>query len=124
MKRRWVSFGPLLPLDRLAPVKLWTNALEAEFLNERGGRRINIDPGYLVSSKFVLATGKDYSHRIYLADGIFADLTLVVRKGAFTTLPWTYPDYGSAPLIGLLASIRQRYMWQMKNGGPEAVLSV
>lgn len=113
--RRVVSFRPLLPPDRLPGMKLWTNALEGTFLNERGGRMLNIDPGYLASPKFILATGKDYSHRVYLGEGIYADLALIFRDGAFTPLPWTYPDYASQPLIGLLNLLRKRYLWQLKN---------
>jgi len=117
LKRRMASFGPLLPPDRLPQVKLWTNTLEAQSRNERQGRRVNIDPGYLAASKFILATGKDYSHRIYLGEGIYGDLTLIFQKGSFTPLPWTYPDYASGPLISLLNLLRQRYLWQLKNKG-------
>jgi hypothetical protein len=112
--RRMTSFGSLISPDQLPEIKLWTNAMEARFPNERGGRKVNIDPGYLAASKFILATGKDYSHRIYLGKGIYGDLTLIVQKGAFTPLPWTYPDYASQPLIGLLNLLRQRYLWQLR----------
>jgi len=117
--RRMASFAPLISPDQLRGVKLWTNALEARFLNERRGRKVNIDPGYLAASKFILATGKDYSHRIYLGDGIYGDLTLIFQKGAFTPLPWTYPDYASQPLLGMIHLLRKRYLWQLKNTGFE-----
>ncbi len=112
--RRIVSFGPLVMPDQLVPVKLWTNTQEVQTLNEQGGRRVNIDPGYLAASKFVLATGKDYSHRIYLEEGIYGDLTLIFQKGAFSSLPWTYPDYASEPLLGIINLLRKRYLWQLK----------
>ena len=115
--RRIASFEPLISPEQLPGVKLWTNALEARSLNERRGRKVNIDPGYLAASKFILATGKDYSHRIYLGEGIYGDLTLIFQKGGFTPLPWTYPDYASQPLIGLLNLLRKRYLWQLKNKG-------
>jgi hypothetical protein len=115
--RRMASFGPLIPPGQLADIKLWTNALEARFLNERQGRKVNIDPGYLAASKFILATGKDYSHRIYLGGGIYGDLTLIFQKGAYRPLPWTYPDYASQPLIGLLNLLHKRYLWQLRNAG-------
>jgi hypothetical protein len=115
--RRIASFEPLISPGQLSGVKLWTNALEARSLNERGGRKVNIDPGYLAASKFILATGKDYSHRIYLGEGIYGDLTLIFQKGGFAPLPWTYPDYASQPLIGLLNLLRKRYLWQLKNTG-------
>ncbi|HYB19437.1 MAG TPA: DUF4416 family protein, partial [Thermodesulfobacteriota bacterium] len=100
-------------------VKLWTNALEGQTLNEQGGRRVNIDPGHLAAAKFILATGKDYSHRIYLGEGIYGDLTLIFQKGTFSPLPWTYPDYASEPLLGIINLLRRRYLWQLKNTGKE-----
>jgi len=117
--RRMVSFEPLVMPDQLVSVKLWTNAQELQILNEQGGRRLNIDPGYLAASKFILATGKDYSHRIYLGEGIYGDLTLIFQKGAFSPLPWTYPDYASEPLLGIINLLRKRYLWQLKNTGKE-----
>ena len=114
LRRRMASFQPLISPDQLPAVKLWTNALESRFLNEQGGRKLNIDPGYLTAAQFILATGKAYSHRLYLRDGIYGDLTLIFQKGVFTPLPWTYPDYASQPLIGLLSILRQRYLWQLR----------
>ena len=115
--RRLAGFGPLIAPEQLPGIKLWTNALESRFLNEREGRKVNVDPGYLAASRFILATGKDYSHRIYLGQGIYGDLTLWFQKSAFTPLPWTYPDYASQPLIGLINLLRRRYLWQLKNPG-------
>jgi len=117
LKRRLAGFRPLILPEQLPGIKLWANSQENLYLNEKGGRKINIDPGYLSSAKFILATGKDYSHRIYLKDGIYGDLTLMFQKGSFTTLPWTYPDYASSPLIDLITLLRRRYLWQMKNAG-------
>ena len=106
----------------LVAVKLWTNQLESFRLNENQGRTVNIDPGYIAAAKFVLATGKDYSHRIYLGEGIYGDLTLIYRSGGYAPLPWTYPDYASEPLRNLLGLLRKRYLWQLKNdrGPPTA----
>jgi hypothetical protein len=70
-------------------VKGWTNGLE-ERLAAGGKRRVNIDPGYLARAHLILATGKGYTHRPYLRDGIYADLTLVFQQGGFQPLPWTY----------------------------------
>jgi hypothetical protein len=117
--RRMVSFGPLILPDQLVPAKLWSNLQEAQTLNGQGGRKVNIDPGYLAASKFILATGKDYSHRIYLGEGVYGDLTLIFQKGAFSGLPWTYPDYASEPLLGIISLLRKRYLWQLKHQGGE-----
>lgn len=116
LSRRLVSFTSLIRPESLVEIKLWTNELEKRWGNERGGRKVNIDPGYLGAAKFILATGKDYSHRIYLGQGIYGDLTLIFKKGSFQPLPWTYPDYASPPLLGLLNILRRRYLWQIKSG--------
>jgi hypothetical protein len=68
LKRRLAGFRPLIQPEHLPGIKLWANIQENQHLDEKGGRKINIDPGYLASAKFILATGKDYSHRIYLGE--------------------------------------------------------
>jgi hypothetical protein len=40
-----------------------------------------------------LASTKDHAHRIYLNDGIYAEVTLAYRRGGWQAFPWTYPDY-------------------------------
>jgi hypothetical protein len=115
LKRRLAAFRPLILPPQLPGIKVWANDQENRHLNEKGGRKINIDPGYLAPAKFILATGKDYSHRIYLGDGIYGDLTLMFQKGSFIAFPWTYPDYGSSPLLDLITLLRRRLLWQMKN---------
>lgn len=88
--RRMVSFGPLIRPEALPEIKCLTNRMEA--LHEQGDqRRVNIDPGYLSPSHLILATGKGYSHRPYLRDGIYADLTLIFSDGTFRPLPGPIP---------------------------------
>lgn len=113
LMRRFVSFASLIPPESLPDVKLKTNDIEERF-SEAGKRRLNIDPGYLAHSHLILATGKGYSHRPYLRDGIYADLTLVFQHGSFQALPWTYPDYGSTDIKDLLSKIRTKYLEQLK----------
>ena len=111
--RRFVAFERLIRPESLPDVKVWTNVLEKR-LSAEGQRRVNIDPGYLAKPHLILATGKGYSHRPYLRDGIYADLTLVYRNKTFQTLPWTYPDYADGRMIGMLNRIRERYIIQLK----------
>jgi hypothetical protein len=106
LQRCFVSFRELVERDRLADIKLFTNRIEKKFLSHRGGRRVNIDPGLLSLENLVLATGKNFTHRIYLRHGIFAEVTMIFQKGKFVTLPWTYPDYASEEIIAVLAHIR------------------
>jgi hypothetical protein len=108
LSRCFLLFAPLSGRDGLVETKLHTNRIEA--LHSRDGRRlVNIDPGYIALEQVVLATTKGFAHRIYLGNGIFADLTLVFESGTYRRLPWTYPDYGSQELISLLNLWREQY---------------
>jgi hypothetical protein len=106
--RRVVVFKTLIQQDALAAIKCRTNEIERRF-SENGKRRINIDPGYMLLERFVLATGKNFTHRIYIGQGIYADLTLIYQKGDFKTLPWTYPDYATSEMRSFLTLVRQKY---------------
>jgi hypothetical protein len=111
--RRLVSFLHLADPARLAAWKVFTNRLEMAFsLGER--RPANLDPGYLTRERLVLATGKNYSHRLYLNHGIYGDLTLIYGQGGFQALPWSYPDYAQGELPEFLELIRHKYRWQLK----------
>jgi hypothetical protein len=115
--RRVFSFSRLVGQETLADIKVCTNALEDNFLTE-GNRGVNIDPGLLVHSRFVLASAKDYTHKIYLGKGIYADLTLIYRAGAFCPLPWTFPDYTVQAMITFLTDVRKRYDMSCPHQGP------
>jgi len=108
LHRRMLVFRELIAQEALPDIKLTTNALE-DRLAKDGRRSVNIDPGYLLLERFVLATGKNYTHRIFIGSGIFADLTLVFQQGDFQTLPWTYPDYGADPMRLFLKQARRKY---------------
>jgi len=113
LKRKFISFQKLIPPPRISEIKLFTNGIEKRFAKVNK-RRINIDPGYLNSAKLVLATTKDFSHRIYLRKGIFAELTLFYEDKKFHPLKWTYPDYCSQPYYDILNRIRDIYVEQIK----------
>ncbi len=111
--RRVLVFNTLVAQDALSDIKLFTNELEMTYARD-GGRMVNIDPGLLTRERFVLATGKNFTHRIYIGKGIFADLTLVYQKGAFRTLPWTYPDYAGENMLSWLEMVRGKYVADLK----------
>jgi hypothetical protein len=115
--RRFVAFERLVRPESLPDVKLWTNILERR-LSADGHRRVNIDPGYLARAHLILATGKGYTHRPYLRDGIYADLTLIYRDKTFHSLPWTYPDYAGSGMTGMLTRIREKYVLQLRGRAP------
>lgn len=94
-------FAFALPFDPadLAECKITSNQWEAEYARQAQHpepRPLNLDPGYLTEAKLVLATTKDRDHRIYLRDGIYAEVTLHFQRGAWQARPWTYPDYQRA----------------------------
>lgn len=109
--RSFLSFEKLRAREELIEAKLFSNDVENRLAKTDGRRSINIDPGYLTDGQLVLATGKNYSHRIYLGEGIFADLTLTYRDGRYQALPWTYPDYKEAPIQSLLLKMRKIYLY-------------
>jgi len=111
--RRFVTFTELIDPGELVELKLHTNALEQELAVE-GKRRVNLDPGYVSLAKLVLATTKNQWHRIYLAQGIYAEVTLSYQHGAWQPQPWTYPDYASPGYLDLLAGVRRRYKTQLE----------
>lgn len=91
----------------IADAKLYTNSIEKRF-SEEGNRKLNIDPGYITLTKVVLATTKNYSHRIYIAKGIYAEITLSWKKGVFRANPWTYPDYQRPAVIAFFNKSRKK----------------
>lgn len=111
--RRFLSMQKLINPETLPDIKLATNDIENEF-TENGKRLVNIDPGYISQAHLILATGKGYSHRPYLRDGIYADLTLFYQNKKFCSLPWTYPDYADEKQLVMFAQIREQYLLQLK----------
>lgn len=119
--RKFVTHERLISPGDLAGIKLRTNQLEAELARELAPsvpRPVNLDPGYLDGSKVVLATTKDYVHRIYLGQGIYAEVTLIYKKGSFVPTPWTYRDYATPPYLAFFAQARARYLEQLKDAAP------
>lgn len=113
--RAFVAFERLIDPARLAEIKCATNALEQARAID-GRRRINLDPGYLTQAKLVLATTKDQAHRIYIGQGIYAEVTLSYRDGAWVALPWTYPDYRSMGYLRIMSELRRLYTIQVRQG--------
>lgn len=113
LKKVFVSFKKLVLPESLAKIKILTNGLESR-LSTGNKRLINIDPGYLELSKLVLATTKDFTHRIYLGSGIFAEGTLFYENKSFRPRAWTYPDYRTQEYINIFNQIRQIYAEQIK----------
>lgn len=114
LKRKFIGFQKLIPPQQLSKIKITTNKIE-ERLSGLRGRLINIDPGYLNLAKLILASTKDYKHRVYLNNGIYAEVTLFYQDKSFRFWEWTYPDYKTIGYIEIFNQIRKIYAQQIKN---------
>ncbi len=109
LQKTFISFENPIPVSFLPQMKLNTNELEKKYLN--GSKRsVNIDPGYLTLAKVVLATTKDYIHRLYISDGIYGDLHLFFKDGKYQTQTWTYPDYRQEKVLNFFLQMRSLYL--------------
>lgn len=104
--RRFVFFKDLINQDDISNIKIITNKIE-DSLSTNKKRNINIDPGYLTPAKIVLASTKDYSHRIYLRDGIFAEVTLIFKKDSFIPHLNTYKDFQDKQYLDIFIQARK-----------------
>ena len=119
ISRVFFSFEQLIDADRLAEVKRQTNELEEEFKTgsahqQEDRRPVNLDPGYIENAKVVLASTKNFYHRIYLGRGIFGEVTMHFRNNTFQFFPWTYADYQSREYQEFFLRIRHIYRSQLK----------
>jgi len=110
--RGFVAFKTLRDPAEFIAIKHFCVRLEKKFAL-RGARRINIDPGYINEAKLVLTTTKDFSHRIYLGKGVFAEITLNYRGKEFKDHETTFPDYRTAVYKNIFLKIRQIYRSQI-----------
>ena len=122
LKKIFYCFRNPVELESLPDIKLTTNEMElrlAEGNAENPRRRVNIDPGYVTLSKLVLVTTKDYSHRIFIGKGIYAETTLRFINRSFVPIETTYPDYKTPLAIDFFNNVREfvkgnRTAWNRK----------
>jgi hypothetical protein len=110
LKKQFFAFEQLIDPARLIDLKLQTNALENEYAalgKHAEARPLNLDPGYITLAKLVLASTKDHSHRLYLGQGIYAEITLSFRGGGWQPAEWTYPDYRRADFQKFFTECRE-----------------
>lgn len=123
LKQQLISFEKLILPTNLSKIKHLSNQMEIEITaNDKGidlkkieKRTINFDPGYLTLSKFILASTKNGSARIYLNDGIYSEITLSFVRKTYRPLDWTYYNYQTDLYIGFLNKVRERYKEQLND---------
>jgi hypothetical protein len=116
--RQFVSIERLIDPGDLAKIKLKTNKLErklAKTLSIPLPRPVNLDPGFIEPSKLVLATTKNYSHRIYIGRKMYAEVTLIFDKGRWQPLAHTYPDYREQCYLDFFERVRAKLLDQLKS---------
>ena len=117
LRKQFLVFADRVCLDSLPDIKRHTNSLEGELAGSGTypeGRPLNLDPGLLTLGKFILATTKDQAHRIYMRDGIFAEITLRFEAGQYVPWPWTYADYREPEVRAFLKEAREYYRARLR----------
>ena len=121
LRRKFISFEELIDPGALAGIKHRSNTLETELAEAPAGqalqvvRPINLDPGYLEPSKLVLASTKNYAHRIYIGASMYAEATLHYHKGRWQGWPYTYPDYAGGDYDDFFNRTRAKLMEQLSS---------
>ena len=118
LKKQFLVFDEMIDPGDLAPTKILSNQWELEYAGQTDHeeeRPLNIDPGYISEAKLVLATTKDRDHRIYLQQGIFAEVTLHFRGKQWTSSRWTYPDYQRPDFQAFFTNCRNLLRERIRN---------
>ncbi|MCE5270034.1 DUF4416 family protein [bacterium] len=119
LKRIFVAWERLVHPGALAQSKLATDRIERELAAPGGNRQVNVDPGTLDYQKVVLASFKYMGQKIFIGEGVWADLTLYYRKGGWAKFEWTFPDFKLGAYDSALLEIRRLYKRQMLEPHPE-----
>jgi hypothetical protein len=117
--RRFIGFSALIGPSEIAGIKVRTNSLEFTLAQEHNDilRPVNLDPGYLEQSKVVLASTKNFFHRILISDGIYGEVTLHYQARKWHNFPWTFPDYRLAEYQQFFSALRTLYRKQLSDAG-------
>lgn len=122
LKKELLVFNKMIKRENIVSVKKITDKIEKKLSDKskiENNRTVNIDPGILTLENFLLATNKNFSHRVYIKSGVFLDLTLIYKKHeGFTTLPWTYADFKSDNNILFLNKVRNLFFDKLKESSP------
>jgi hypothetical protein len=110
LKKTFLFCEQLADPAELADWKFASNDWEAEYAalgRHPEPRPLNLDPGYIAPSKLVLASTKDYAHRLYLGRGMFAEITLFYRDHGWQAHGWTFPNYRREDYQAFFTEVRK-----------------
>jgi hypothetical protein len=112
LNRRFFSFEQMVSRDSLPRIKDICSRIETNFADRVDDyifRTVNIDPGILTPDNLVMASHREYNHRIYLSNGVFAETTLIFARDQFRRLPWTSPNYYDDEAIDFFLRVRNSF---------------
>lgn len=109
--KAFVSIEGLWPADQLVRWKVQAISLEKKSGHKR---KVNVDPGYVDGARLVLASTKDHAHRIYISEGIFAEVTLRYMFGKWVSYDHTFPDFKSGLYDDFLDAVRRDWLSDMR----------
>ena len=118
--RVFFSFERLIEADQLPEIKRQTNQFEDELApllrtsSASVKRPVNLDPGYIEQAKVILASTKNFYHRIYLGGGVFGEVTMHFKNNTYQFFPWTYPDYQSKDYQEFFLRMRHIFRAQLR----------
>ncbi|AYF44283.1 MULTISPECIES: DUF4416 family protein [Halobacteriovorax] len=98
LSRSFIFYPKPISREELVSIKVYCDELEKGH-QQTSGRSFNLDPGLITLDQVLLSSGKPYSHRIYLKDGVYAELTYQFKANSYHQLEWTYPDYQHPEII-------------------------
>ena len=96
LQRRFFSFERLVERNSLVEIKTACHRIEATLgdqVHDYTFRTVNIDPGIMSPANLVMASHREYNNRVYLGDGVYAEVVLIWSRKQFCRLPWTNADF-------------------------------
>jgi len=113
IERLFITFDRLIQPDTIGRIKIQTNEIENQLAVDNK-RKVNLDPGYMDYDKIILASAKYNGQKVYLYEGIWADLTLYYKDNAFHPYPWSFPDFKTVLYNDFFLKVRARYKGQRR----------
>lgn len=113
LTRIFLCFPGICDASELADWKIKT--IEIERRSREPIRAVNIDPGCVDGARLILASTKDHAHRIYLRDGIYAEVTMRYRFKRWENFDYTFPDFASGVYDKFFLQVRRMWLQEIKN---------